>query len=117
MEKEGILESGEGALVIDGEWYHFLPGEFKINEMEYAEDADLPTKVPIEWRITGGRDERGDPLLDLKVNSTKKLSWVGLLGKENEFITNYVLRAHGTWKGKRIEGKGTLENQMHRMID
>ncbi len=38
------------------------------------------------------------------------------MGRENQFITNYVLRAEGTWKNNPIKGIGTLENQMHKII-
>ena len=55
--------------------------------------------------------------MDLKVTSEAELSWLGILGKENQFITNYVLKAEGTWKGKKIKGKGSMENQMHRVIE
>ncbi|MHA1224329.1 MAG: hypothetical protein ACTSP3_13965 [Candidatus Heimdallarchaeaceae archaeon] len=114
--KEGIFEAGEGALVLDEEWFHFQPYDFKIEEVAYSEDEILPSQVPTEWKVTGGKDETGKPLLQLKVKSTAKISWLGVLGKENQFITNYVLEAEGSWKGKEIKGKGTLENMMHRII-
>ncbi len=115
--KEGIIEGGEGALVIDGEWYHFQRGDFKVEEVKYSEDENIPTKVATEWRVTGGKDEEGKPLLDLKVTSTTKISWLGTHGKENQTLTNYVLEAEGTWKKKEIKGKGTMENQQHRIIE
>lgn len=117
VEEEGIFEAGEGALVLDDEWFHFQPYDFKIEETGYAEDENLHTKVPTAWRVTGGKDATGKDLLELKVTSTAKISWLGVLGKENQYITNYVLEAEGTWKGKRIKGKGTLENMMHRIIE
>lgn len=117
LEREGILEIGEGALVMDGEWNHFMTGDFKIEEISYIEDTNLPSKVPIEWKITGGFKEADNPLLEMKVSATTKHSWIGNMGKENEFITNYVLIAIGTWKGKEIQGKGTMENIMHRIIE
>ncbi|MCE7743350.1 MAG: hypothetical protein GOP50_12940, partial [Candidatus Heimdallarchaeota archaeon] len=117
IEEEGIFEAGEGALVLDDEWFHFQPNDFKIEETGYAEDENLPTKVPISWRVTGGKDAAGNHLLELNVNSTAKISWLGVLGKENQYITNYVLESEGTWKGKKIKGKGTLENMMHRIIE
>jgi len=117
LAKEGIFIAGEGALVLDDEWYHFQPYDFTLEEIGFAEDQNLPSKVPIKWKVTGGKDTQGKNLLDLHVTANAKLSWIGGLGKENEYITNYVLKAEGTWKGKRIQGKGTLENQMHRIIE
>ncbi|MCE7739270.1 MAG: hypothetical protein GPJ50_07820 [Candidatus Heimdallarchaeota archaeon] len=117
IEEEGIFEAGEGALVIDDEWFHFQPYDFDIEETGFAEDENLPSKVPTAWRVTGGKDASGKNLLDLEVTSTAKISWLGVLGKENQYITNYVLEAEGTWKGKSIKGKGTLENMMHRIIE
>lgn len=117
IEEEGIFEAGEGALVLNDEWFHFQPYDFKIEETGFAEDKNLPTKVPTAWKVTGGKDSTGKNLLDLKVTSTAKISWYGVLGKENQYITNYVLTAEGTWKGKKIKGKGTLENMMHRVIE
>lgn len=116
IEEEGIFESGEGALVLNDEWFHFQPFDFKIEETGFAEDKCLPSKVPTAWKVTGGKDATGKHLLDLNVTSTAKISWFGVLGKENQFITNYVLTAEGTWKGKKIKGKGTMENMMHRVI-
>jgi hypothetical protein len=117
IKDEGIFESGEGALVMDDEWFHFQPYDFMIEEVGYSEDENIPSKVPTEWKVTGGKDETGNPLLILKVTSKAKISWIGQLGKENQFITNYVLTAEGTWKGKKIKGKGTMENIMHRIIE
>ena len=116
LEDEGIFELGEGAAVMNGKWYHFQPGGFQIKELAYGEDVDIPTKVPIEWKVTAGKDSSGNPLLDLNMVSTSKLSYIGSMGKENEYMTNYVLNANGTWGGKPIKGKGTMENQMHRII-
>ena len=116
LEDEGIFELGEGAAVMNGKWYHFQPGDFQIKEVAYGEDVDIPTKVPIEWKVTAGKDSSGNPLLDLNMVSTAKLSYIGSMGKGNEYITNYVLNANGTWGGKPIKGKGTMENQMHRII-
>ncbi|GAH80840.1 unnamed protein product [marine sediment metagenome] len=73
--------------------------------------------IEIAGQILGGKDAKGKQLLDLQVTSTAKISWYGVLGKENQYITNYVLTAEGTWKGKKIKGKGTLENMMHRVIE
>ena len=116
LEEEGIFEAGEGALVLDSEWFHFQPYDFKIEEVGYSEDDKLPTKIPTEWHVTGGYDQKGKPLLDLNVTTSAKISWLGILGKENQFITNYVLNVEGTWKDRKIKGKGTLENMMHRII-
>lgn len=117
LEEEGIIEGGEGALVIDEEWYHFQRGDFQLEEVSYSEDENIPSKVATEWRVIGGKDAEGKPLLDLKVTSTAKISWLGMLGKENQMLTNYVLEAEGTWKKKKIKGKGTMENQQHRIIE
>ncbi len=116
LKDEGIYIAGEGAAVMNGEWYHFQPGDFQIKEVGYGADDNVPTKVPIEWKVTAGKDSTGEPLLDLKMVSTTKLSWHGAMAKENQAITNYILNAEGTWKGKTIKGKGTMENQMHRVI-
>ncbi|MDY6878259.1 MAG: hypothetical protein SWK90_18905 [Chloroflexota bacterium] len=114
---EGIFVAGEGAAVIDGEWYHFLHNDFAIEELAYEEDVALPTKVPVAWRVTAGKDVSGSPSLDLQVKKTAVASWIGTMGKENEFISNYVLEATGTWRSKRVVGKGTMENQMHRIVE
>ncbi len=116
LKDEGIVESGEGAAVINGKWYHFQRGDFKVEEKGYDEDENIPTKVPTEWSVTAGRNSEGKKLLDLKVKSTAKLSWVSAMGRENQFLTDYLIEAEGTWKGKQIKGKGTMENQMHRII-
>ncbi len=116
LDEEGIYEAGEGAAVMNGEWYHFQPGDFQIEEVGYDVDENVPTKVPIEWKVTAGKDSTGAPLLNLKMTSTTKISWHGAMAKENQAITNYILDAEGTWKGKTVKGKGTMENQMHRVI-
>jgi len=116
LKDEGIYIAGEGAAVMNGEWYHFQPGDFQIKEVGYGADDNVPTKVPIEWIVTAGKKSTGELLLDLKMVSTTKLSWHGAMAKENQAITNYILDAEGTWKGKTIKGKGTMENQMHRVI-
>jgi len=116
IEEEGIFEAGEGALVLNDEWFHFQPYDLKIEETGFSADKNLPSKVPTAWKVTGGKDATGKQLLDLNVTSTAKISWFGVLGKENQFISNYVLTAEGTWKGKKIKGKGTMENMMHRVI-
>jgi hypothetical protein len=113
---DGIYEAGEGAALMNGEWYHFQPWDLQINEVAYGEDKDLPTKVPIEWNVIAGKDSDGKPLLNLKMTITTKLSWHGLMAKENQAITNYILNVEGTWNGRPIKGKGTMENQMHRVI-
>jgi len=115
-ENEGIFEAGEGAAVMNGKWYHFQPNDFQITELDYGDDDNIPTKVPVKWEITAGKDESGKPLLNLIVTSESKISWAGQMGRENQFITNYVLRAEGTWNNNPIKGIGTLENQMHRII-
>lgn len=117
LEEEVIIEGGEGALVLDGKWFHFQRGDFQVEEVEYSEDENIPSKVATEWRVTGGKDVIGKPLLDLKVTTTAKISWSGVHGKENLKITNYVLEAEGTWRSKKIKGKGTMENLMHRTIE
>jgi len=38
-----------------------------------------------------------------------KISWHRAMAKENQTITNYVLNAEGTWKGKIVKGKGTIK--------
>lgn len=116
-EEEGIFESGEGAAVMNSEWYHFQPNDFEIRELDYGDDENVQTKVPIKWKITAGKDTSGNPLLDLIVTTESKISWHGELGKENQFITNYILNAEGTWNSKPINGNGTMENQMHRIIE
>ncbi len=116
-EGEGIVIAGEGAGVMNGKWFHFSPGNFEIAEITYAKDDNIPTKVPIEWRIRAGKNYEETPILDLNVKKTFHHSWMGAMGRENEFITNYVLEAKGTWNNKEIEGKGTMENQMHRIIE
>ncbi|MFX1514013.1 MAG: hypothetical protein ACFFCQ_15650 [Promethearchaeota archaeon] len=116
-EGEGIVISGEGAAVINGKWYHFPPGTFEISEVKYEADENLPTKVPVEWRVRTWKDSPEDSLFDLNVKKTFHHSWVGAMGRENEFITNYILEARGVMEGKDIEGKGTMENQMHRIIE
>ena len=110
---EGIVESGEGAAVMNGRWAHFPPGDFRIEETGYENDENLSIRIPVEWRVTAGDDSSGNPRLDLTVRSTAYFSWSGELGTENEYVTNYVLEARGTWEGKSIVGKGTMENQMH----
>lgn len=45
-----------------------------------------------------------------------KISWHGAMVKENQTLTNYILDAEGTWKGKIVKGKGTMENQMHKVM-
>ena len=114
--EEGIYEAGEGAAIMDNKWFHFQPGDFQINEVSYGEDKDVSTKVPIEWEVLAGKISSGEPILNLKMKSLAKISWHGLMSKENQVITNYVLNAEGTWKGKTIQGKGTMENQMYRII-
>jgi len=66
--------------------------------------------------VTAGKGSLGAPLLALKMRATTKISWYGAMAKENQTIINYILDAEGTWKGKTIEGKGTMENQMPRVI-
>jgi hypothetical protein len=112
----GILESGEGAANMDGEFFHFLPGTFQIKEVAYMKDARLPSKVPSEWLVTAGRDADGWPLLELTVKRIVHRSWIGM-GREDEYVTNYIVEAKGTWKGREVRGRGTMENQMHRIIE
>ncbi len=112
---EGILESGEGAATLNEEFVHFLPGTFHIQESRYLKDQSLPTKIPVEWRVTAGNDTTGKPLLDLVMKRIVHRSWIGM-GREDEYVTNYIVQAKGTWKGTRIRGSGTMENQMHRII-
>ncbi|MFW9996897.1 MAG: hypothetical protein ACFFD4_32950, partial [Candidatus Odinarchaeota archaeon] len=119
LKEEGILESGEGAAVFDGTWYHFLRGEFQIIEKEYAEEKGIPSKkIPIAWKVIAG-NQAGDPLLELEMSVAAKYSWHSELSmtKEDQSVSNYVLKAEGTWMGKPIKGKGTMENQMHRIIE
>lgn len=116
LEKEGIIEAGEGATIMDGKWYHFPPGHFKIEEKASIKDDDLSIQVPVEWRITAGEDSNGEPLLDLSMNKLASLSWRGNIGPVDEYITNFVLEAKGTWKGKPISGRGTMENLTHQKV-
>ena len=39
------------------------------------------------------------------------------MAKENQVISNYVFDAEGTWKGKAVKRKGTMENQMYIVIN
>ncbi len=112
----GIFAAGEGAAVVEGDWHHFRAGDFTIEEETYAPDPNLTTEIPVAWHVTAGRDIDGQPLLDLQIRRRESISWVGAMGKDNEFISNYVLEAEGTWLGQPITAKGTLENQMHRII-
>ncbi len=116
-EKEGIYAAGEGAALVGGEWHHFLAGDFAIEETGYGVEEGVPTKIPVRWRVTAGRDESGRALLDLEMEKAASISWVGTMGKENEFISDYVMKAGGTWKGEAVTAKGTMENQMHRIIE
>lgn len=114
---EGILESGEGAGVMNGQWFHFQPKTFKIDEIAYEEDENLPTKVPVEWRVTAGKDSNGNSMLDLRMKKTAHLSWIGANSEIEEYVTNYIVQVEGTWEGKHIKGKGTMENMMHHKIE
>ena len=60
--------------------------------------------------MIGDKDSAGKPLLDQRMTTTVKLSWHGAMAKENQIITNYILNVEGTWKGKVVKGKGTMEN-------
>jgi len=71
---EGIYEVGERAAVMNGEWYHFQPEDFQIMEVGHRKDDDVPTKVPIEWKVTARKESSGASLLDLKIKTTTKLS-------------------------------------------
>jgi len=51
------------------------------------------------------------------MTSSTKLSWQGAIKKENQVISNYILSAERTSKGKTIKCKGTMENQMQKVIE
>lgn len=50
------------------------------------------------------------------MTTTTKLSYNGVMAKENQVITNNILNAEGIWKGKTVKSKETIENQMHRIM-
>ncbi len=50
---------------MNGKWYHFQPNDFQITELDYGDGDNIPTKVPVKWEITAGKDESGKPLLNL----------------------------------------------------
>jgi|GEM_PF-7016293 len=106
MGKEGIIEAGEGAALMEGKWYHFLRDEFKIEEIEYVHDETINTEIPVKWRVVG------EPF-DFIVKKKAHLSWGGNIGPTNEYIANYVLEADGKWKGKETKGSGTMEYLFH----
>lgn len=104
--KEGIIEAGEGAALMEGKWYHFLHGDFTIEEIEYENDENIGIKIPIKWHVASD-------LFDLVMERKAHLSWGGNIGPKNEYISNYVLDAEGSWKGKELKGSGTMEYLFH----
>jgi hypothetical protein len=115
FKQEGIVKTGEGVALMDGKWVHFPPGYFEIVELSYEQDPHLPTKIPVEWRVRAGKNFMRNPDLSLIVKKTTHLSWVGG-GRKDEYVSDYILEARGSWKGAKIRGKGTMESMMHRVI-
>jgi len=114
-----IIDAGEGAALIDNQWYHFLIDDFVIEELEYEPDDNIPTKIPNLWNFRAGFNSLGtENQIDLRIEKLKHHSWFGeASGTTRHFTTNYFLQFQGQFKGEELKGRGTMEYLFERVIE
>ena len=110
--KGKTILAGEGAAVINQQWYHFLTGEFEVIEQTYIPDTTIQSQIPSSWKVTIKSSDPQIPKVELSITRLAHYAWrVGLQGIGKYYI-DYLLKATGTWNNIPLEGIGTMEYLM-----